>query len=172
MGFTLCSSAGLAVGSNGFDTMHVVCTDWSCVVCIGLSAEFSAVNTGLGRPMFWKPVSVEYSWGSGYHKLSTDKNYLHFQHKSRTFSRKISKALSELLISSFISSKPGQHSIVFHNILTMVSQLSKCLKFMTFREGCFKARSWMQVLKMKLLRLFITICFTKGEKTLFQSIRW
>ena len=42
--------------SNGFDTMHVVSTDLLCIVCIRLlSAEFSAVNTGLGRPMFWKP---------------------------------------------------------------------------------------------------------------------
>ena len=41
--------------SNGFDTMHVVCTDLLCVVCIGLlSAEFSTVNTGLGMPMLWK----------------------------------------------------------------------------------------------------------------------
>ena len=32
--------------------------------------------------------------------------------------------------------------IVFHgHILTIVSQLSKCLKFMTFQEGCFKTRS-------------------------------
>ena len=39
--------------SNGFDTMHVACTDFTlCVVCIGLlSAEFSTVNTGLDRPM-------------------------------------------------------------------------------------------------------------------------
>ena len=29
----------------------------------------------------------------------------------------------------------------------IVSQLSKCLKFMTFREGCFVIRNWMQVLK-------------------------
>ena len=49
--------------SNEFDTMHVVCTEFiAYIVCIGLlSAEFSTVNTGLGRPMFWKPVSVEYS---------------------------------------------------------------------------------------------------------------
>ena len=41
-GSTLCSSAGLTVGScDGFDTMHVVCTDLLCAVCIGLSyAEF------------------------------------------------------------------------------------------------------------------------------------
>ena len=31
--------------------------------------------------------------------------------------------------------------------LTVVSQLSKCLKFMTFREGCFKTCSSIQVLK-------------------------
>ena len=43
--------------SNRFDTAHVVCTDLLCVVCIGLlSVEFSTVNTGLGRPMFWKPL--------------------------------------------------------------------------------------------------------------------
>ena len=39
---------------DGFQTMHVV-----CVVCIGLlSAEVSTVNTGLGRPMFWKPLCL------------------------------------------------------------------------------------------------------------------
>ena len=45
--------------SNGFDTMHYVCTDLLCVVCIGfLSAEFSTGNTELGRPMFWKPLCL------------------------------------------------------------------------------------------------------------------
>ena len=45
--------------SNGFDTMHVVCTDLLCVVCIGLlSVEFLTVNTGLGRPMLWKPLCL------------------------------------------------------------------------------------------------------------------
>ena len=45
--------------SNGFDTMHVVCTDLVCVVCIGLlSAELSTANTGLDRPMFWKPLCL------------------------------------------------------------------------------------------------------------------
>ena len=45
--------------SNGFDTIHVVCTDLLCVVCIGLlSVEFSTVNAGLGRPMFWKPLCL------------------------------------------------------------------------------------------------------------------
>ena len=46
--------------SDGFDTMHVVCTDLLRVVCIGLFAEFSTVNTGLSGPMFWKPLSVEH----------------------------------------------------------------------------------------------------------------
>ena len=45
--------------SNGFNTMHVVCTDLLCAVCIGLlSVEFSTVNTRLGRSMFWKPKPV------------------------------------------------------------------------------------------------------------------
>ena len=36
-----------------------MCTDLLCVVCIGLfSVEFSTVNTGLGRPMFWKPLRL------------------------------------------------------------------------------------------------------------------
>ena len=39
--------------------MHAVYTDLLCVVCIVLlSAEFSTVNTGLGRPMFWKPLCL------------------------------------------------------------------------------------------------------------------
>ena len=45
--------------SVGFDTMHVVCTDLLCVVCIGfLYAEFSTVNTGLGKPVFWKHLCL------------------------------------------------------------------------------------------------------------------
>ena len=48
--------------------------------------------------------------------------------------------------------------------ITIVSQLSKCLKFITFREGCFVIRNRMQVLKVKLLRLSITINFTKDER--------
>ena len=47
----------------------------------------------------------------------------------------------------------------------IVSQLSKCLK-MTFWEGCLKVGTY-----VKLLRLFITISFTKDERRLFQSIR-
>ena len=43
--------------SNGFDTMHVVCTEF--ILYIGLlSAEFSTVNTELGRPMFCKPLCM------------------------------------------------------------------------------------------------------------------
>ena len=42
-----------------FDTMHVVCTDLLCVVSSGLlSVEFSTVNTGLGRPIFLKPLCL------------------------------------------------------------------------------------------------------------------
>ena len=45
--------------SNGYYTMHVVCTDLVCAVCIGLLfAEFSTVNTGLDRTMFWKPLCL------------------------------------------------------------------------------------------------------------------
>ena len=47
------------LSSNGFDTMHIACTDLMCVAPIGLaSAEFSTVNTGLGRPIFWKPLCL------------------------------------------------------------------------------------------------------------------
>ena len=55
MQFSRSSSPGMFC-INGFDTMHTVCTDLRCVVCIGLSStEFSTVNTGLDRSMFWKP---------------------------------------------------------------------------------------------------------------------
>ena len=40
-------------------TPSMMCTYKLCVVCIGLlSADFSTVNTGLGRPMFWKPLCL------------------------------------------------------------------------------------------------------------------
>ena len=54
-GFTISgSSCQRLCCSDGFNTMHVVCTDLLCVVCIGLlSAEFS---TGSGRPLFVKPL--------------------------------------------------------------------------------------------------------------------
>ena len=58
MQFSGSSSMRMFCG-NGFDTMHVVCTDLVCVVCIGvLYAEFSTVNTGLDRPMFWKSLCL------------------------------------------------------------------------------------------------------------------
>ena len=45
--------------SDGFHTMHVVYADLLRVMCIGLlPAEFSTVNTGLGTPMFWKPLCL------------------------------------------------------------------------------------------------------------------
>ena len=44
--------------SSWFYTMHVVCKNLLCVVCIGLlPAEFFTVNTGLGKPTYvfhWK----------------------------------------------------------------------------------------------------------------------
>ena len=44
--------------SNGF-TPSILCVQIYCVVCTGLLfAEFSTVNTGLGRPMFWKPLCL------------------------------------------------------------------------------------------------------------------
>ena len=53
------SSGRRMLCSNGFNTMHVMCTYLLCVVCIGLlSAEFSTVNIGLGRPVFWKPLCL------------------------------------------------------------------------------------------------------------------
>ena len=45
---------------------------------------------------------------------------------------------------------------------SIVSQSSKCLKCMTFREGCFAIHVEYQYL-VKLLRLFIIISFTKDE---------
>ena len=57
------SSSQRILCSNGFDTMHVVCTAHCtgslCVACIGLlSAEFSTLNTGLGKTMLWRPLCL------------------------------------------------------------------------------------------------------------------
>ena len=101
-GFTLRKISGSSKWrmfcSNRFDIMHVVCTDLLSVVCIGLlSAEFSTVNTGLGRLIFWKTsVSFEYSRRSGYHKLSTYIDYLNFQPKSSTFSKTLTRKYQKL----------------------------------------------------------------------------
>ena len=62
-GFTLYSSAGLAVGECSAViglTPCMLCVQIYFVLCvIGLlSAEFSTVNTELGRLMFWKPLST------------------------------------------------------------------------------------------------------------------
>ena len=58
MQFSRSSSRQLCF-SDGFHTMHLLCTDLLCVVCVGLvSAEFSTVNTGFGRPLFWKPLCL------------------------------------------------------------------------------------------------------------------
>ena len=53
------SSSRRTFYSNGFDTMYYVCTDLLCIMCIGLLfAEFLTGNTGLGKPMFWKPLCL------------------------------------------------------------------------------------------------------------------
>ena len=90
-----------------------------------LSDELSTVNTGLGRSMFWKRLSL----------LNTPEgmattNYQSFTPKvahSVKSNPKVSEALSELLISSFISSKPRQHSVVFHNVLVVMFN-SQCIQ--------------------------------------------
>ena len=62
--FTLCSSAGLAVGEFSVVmglTPCMLCVHINCVlhVCIGLlCTDFSTVNTRLGRPMLWKPLCL------------------------------------------------------------------------------------------------------------------
>ena len=50
------SSSRRILCRDGFDTMHVVFTDLLCVVLS--SAELSTVNTGFGRPMFWKRLCL------------------------------------------------------------------------------------------------------------------
>ena len=55
--------------------------------------------------------------------------------------KRMKKKLSKL-------NKKIRHSKAKHNnLISIVSQLSKCLKFMTFREGCFVIRNSWQVLK-------------------------
>ena len=64
VGFTLCNSAGLAVGEcsalMGL-TPCMLCVQIYCVLCVldYLSAEYSTVNTGSGRPMFWKARDLD-----------------------------------------------------------------------------------------------------------------
>ena len=63
-GFTLRSSAGLAVGKcsavTGL-TPGILRVQIYCVLCVldYLSAEFATVNTGLGRPMVWKAQELD-----------------------------------------------------------------------------------------------------------------
>ena len=103
-GFTLYSSAGLAVSNCAAvmgltvsrDSMHVVCTDLllCCVYWIIISwiLNCESVILWLGGPMFLEnSVAVEYFWGSGYHKLSTNIDYLNFQPKSSTFNKKLTQ---------------------------------------------------------------------------------
>ena len=76
-GFTLCSSEGLAVGKCSAImglTPCMLCVQIYCVLCVLLSAEFSTVNTGLGRAILWKPLcllNTPEGLAITYHKLST-----------------------------------------------------------------------------------------------------
>ena len=83
-GFTLCGSEGLAVGECSAVMVLLpcmLCVQIYCVVCIELlSAEFSSVNTGLGRPLFCKPLCLLNTPGglaTINHHLNRD--YLNFQ---------------------------------------------------------------------------------------------
>ena len=121
-GFTLCGLAGLAVEKCSAViglTPCMLCTDLLRVVSIGfLSAEFSTENTGLGRHIFWKPVSVQYSWRPGYHKLSIYIDYINFQPKSITFSNKLTQKIRSFKWTVyFIFHILKSHGIVFHNVL-------------------------------------------------------
>ena len=55
--------------------------------------------------------------------------------------------------------------------LAIVSQPSKCLKFMTFREGCFVIHVEYKYLSEALEIFIITISFTKDEIREHQSDR-
>ena len=86
--FTLCSSAGLAVGDcvalMGL-TPCMLCVQIYCVVCIGsLTAEFSTVSTGLGRPVCL--LSSPKGLATTNYKLT-----LNFQLKSSTFCKKLTQ---------------------------------------------------------------------------------
>ena len=48
--------------------------------------------------------------------------------------------------------------------LIIVSQLSRCLKFMTFREGCFVIRNSMQVLKWSFLDFLLPLILQKTKE--------
>ena len=50
-------------------------------------------------------------------------------------------------IHQILQNKNPVHLVNSCKLQAIVSQLSKCLKCTTFREGCFKTRSWTQVLK-------------------------
>ena len=64
--------------SNRFDSMHAVCTDLLFVVCNGLlSAEFSTVNTGLGRPMIWKLLACEHALSSCQSSFSFNSDFFY-----------------------------------------------------------------------------------------------
>ena len=82
--------------SDGLDTMHVLCTELLCVVCIELlCVEFLTVNTGLGRPMFWKLLYLlctSESLASNLHRL------LLLSPKSSTLGKKLTRNYQKLKV--------------------------------------------------------------------------
>ena len=61
----------------------------------------------------------------------------------------MSEALSELLISSFISLKPRQHSIVFHNVLVIFFIFRRTYEF---EVGVIKIKITVKPLSMSVLQ--------------------
>ena len=102
-------------------TQCMLCVQIYCV-CIGLLfAVFSTVNRIGLVYVLESSVSVEYSWRSGYHKLSIYVDYSNFQPKNSTFSETLTEKFQNLQVNCwchplYISSKPQRHSIVFHNV--------------------------------------------------------
>ena len=83
--------------SNGFDTMHVVCTGLMCCVHWIIIAGISTVNTGLGRPMLWKPLCLLITpEGLATTSYTTYIDYLNFHPKSSTFSKKLTQKYQKL----------------------------------------------------------------------------
>ena len=107
-GFTLCSSAGLAVcecsAVMGL-TSYMLCVQIYCVSCVLdyylLNSELR-INTFLLYPDAYGlnlcPLSIECSQGSGYHKLSTYMGYLNLQPKSSTFTTKLTQKYQKVQV--------------------------------------------------------------------------
>ena len=79
-------------------TQCMLCVQIYCV-CIGLLfAVFSTVNRIGLVYVLESSVSVEYSWRSGYHKLSIYIDYSNFQPKNSTFSETLTEKFQNLQV--------------------------------------------------------------------------